>query len=289
MARRPVHISLKIAVPLSALMILFASIAFTGHRLDWPGKPAFTTFRHSEIDEHFLNNRLRALSSRPLPRFIYHTLHAGPAILWSLAMPFQHVDSLRARFPAMHRRNGYLVLSLSLLLSLGGFWILNRNMSHTHREFYHIHTVIKGKYIPLLTWPTFESSLWFLAPAYFYSLFRTAETARAREWVRHRKWAVFHTIAAYTITLQRVNVVVCMVAGWAMHLLVPERVQHEVLGVPATHEGKAAAELAAFAWTAWYGGILAFVWILYEWRPAALFARGRDAAGGEKSETIKVE
>lgn len=49
MARRPVHISLKVAVPLSALMILFASIAFTGHRLDWPGKPAFTTFRHSEV------------------------------------------------------------------------------------------------------------------------------------------------------------------------------------------------------------------------------------------------
>ncbi|KAL1637569.1 hypothetical protein SLS56_000707 [Neofusicoccum ribis] len=218
MARRPVHISLKIAVPLSLLMIFFAIAAFTGHRRDWPGKPVFTTFRDSkrigttmyklnfkltvnQIDERFLNRRLKALSTQRLPLFIYRALHAGPAIAWSIMMPLQYIDSVRKRWPAFHRSNGYIVLSGSLLLGLGGFWILNRGMSHTYPEFYHVHMVVGGKPIPFLMWPTFESSLWFLAPAYFYSLFRTVETARAKEFARHRSWAVFHTIAAYTITL----------------------------------------------------------------------------------------
>ncbi|GME27101.1 uncharacterized protein LTHEOB_6714 [Neofusicoccum parvum] len=197
-------------------------------------------------------------------------------------MPLQHIDSVRKRWPAFHRSNGYIVLSGSLLLGLGGFWILNRGMSHTYPEFYHVHMVIGGKPIPFLMWPTFESSLWFLAPAYFYSLFRAVETARAKEFARHRSWAVFHTIAAYTITLQRANVVVVNLAGWVVHLL-PERIQRDLLKLPVSHEEKAAAELGAFAWTAWYGGVLAFIWIVYEWRAAGLLGKGGPQVSAQAS------
>lgn len=106
-----------------------------------------------------------------------------------------------------------------------------------------------------------------LAPAYFYTLFRTAQTARAGQFASHRAWAVAHSIAAYSISINRVNLVLGMVVGGAFAAL-PKVVQTEVLRLPESMEGIAAAELAMNAGALWGGLLLAAVWFVYEWRAA---------------------
>lgn len=289
-ATRQVHISQKVAVPLSLLMAGAAVLAFTHiPNIGGPDPPLFTTTRHPKVSnlspplsrsrykthprmltgviyftppqtgEHILSwRRLTA------PPWIYQGLHAAPAILWCVMMPLQHVDRLRRRWPALHRGSGYVVLSGSLLLSATGYWLLAKHMAHTHDNPLHVHSL--SGFSPV-GWPTFEATLWALGPIYLYSLVKTAATARARDLGGHRRWAVFHTMVAYVISLERLSLLLSYVAGWVLALWPKDEV-HQYLGIEDTLEAKAEAERDVFALANVTAFSMVVCWALYEWGSA---------------------
>jgi hypothetical protein len=207
---------------------------------------------------HILNQR-----ALEVPRFVYVGLKAIPSMLWCALIPFQHNDAVRKWWPGLHRFNGYAILLLSLDLGLTGFWMLNRGMSTTHKDFFHIHTFY-GLYLPILAWPTFEASLWILGPAYFYSMMRVAESGWLRDYEVHRKWSVFHTVCGYAIAIERVVAVAVNIVGWILTCL-PLAIQTDLLRIPQEPAAKADVELAALAWTNISAGYLGVYWIYHEW------------------------
>ncbi|KAK3196610.1 hypothetical protein K4F52_000492 [Lecanicillium sp. MT-2017a] len=192
---------------------------------------------------------------------IYGGLHALPAIIWSVLIPFQHVDSLRRKFPAMHRTSGYVILSFSLLLSMTGYWFFLSKNAYSHANWYHLHDL--GGFAAPLAWPTFEATTFLLAPFYWATMYKTAVTASAGDYAAHRKWAVLHTMTACFISLERVAIIIMTGAGLVLTLF-PEEEVHAFFGVPDTVDAIAAAELDLFA----FGNIIALglaaAWAAYE-------------------------
>ncbi|GAD99559.1 hypothetical protein PVAR5_8274 [Paecilomyces variotii No. 5] len=256
--QKPVQASLKLLVPLSTVMVTAAILAFTGvPDLAGPDPPVFTTTRHPDTGEHEVNWQIRTT-----PLLIYQTLHAAPAIVWCVGMPLQHSDRLRRYWPAFHRANGYFVLSGSLLLSITGYLMLFKNMSYSHENLFHIHN-LNGVFP--IGWPTFGLSLIILGPPYLFSLLQTVRTARAKNFVAHRQWAVFHTISAYAISLERVSLVTTYIVGWVLALFPKEKV-HNFFRIENTLAGKAAAEFDIFALCNMLALVLLLAWGTYEYR-----------------------
>ncbi|TWU78327.1 hypothetical protein ED733_008513 [Metarhizium rileyi] len=238
--KRPVHISPTIIISLSVLMVFYAIFAFTGPpilAILGPSPPLFTTSRLPETGEHFL-----AFRRKTAPAWIYQGLHAAPAILWSILMPLQHNDSFRRKNPAAH---------------------LSKH-AHSHANRYHLHDFGGLSPIP---WPTFEMTLWLLAPPYYVTLYKTAMTARARAFEAHRKWAVAHTIFASAISLQRVAVTAAYTLGFVLTLFPKEKV-HEFFRVGQDLASVAVAEMDMFALTTSLAGVMMVSWFLYEFGPA---------------------
>lgn len=186
--------------------------------------------------------------------WVYKGLHVVPAVLWSIAMPLQHIDSLRKKWPALHRTAGYFILSLSLLLSITGYWFFFSDNAYTHKDVFHMHH-FPG--LGAIRWPTFELSLWVLAPFYWLTIYKAAVTARAKDFVRHRKWAVLHTLAASIISVERFAIISLYAVGYALSVLPQDKV-HEFFGVGHTLEDMADAELSVFA----LGNVLAYIVVL---------------------------
>ncbi|KAL2782842.1 hypothetical protein BJX66DRAFT_345473 [Aspergillus keveii] len=253
--------SMKYLIPLSAVMLLLAIMGFTGvPNVIWgPDSPVFTSTRQWTTGEHLLNWRLRNA-----PLWLYQGLHAAPAITWSLLMPLQHIDRFRQYWPTFHRRNGYVVLSISLLLSMTGYLMIGKRVAHTHENIFHFHNL--SGLLPI-GWPSFELSLICWGPIYLYSLFRTIQTAKTKDIATHRKWAVTHTISAYAISLERVSLGVIYIAGWALAIF-PKNAVHRFLRIEDTISAKASLELDTFALANIMGFSIAIWWAVNEWRRA---------------------
>lgn len=202
---------------------------------------------------------------------IYGGLHAAPAIVWSLLIPFQHVDSLRKKYPAMHRTSGYIILSISLLLSMTGYWFYFSKNAYSHANWRHMHNLNGWSSIG---WPTFEASTFALAPFYWVSLYKTAVAAKDKDFVRHRKWAVLHTMFASIISLERVGIVILYGIGFASTLFTTAAQVHEYFGIPDTLEAIAAAEMDMFAFANLIALTLLLSWMAYEFGRAGYFGQG---------------
>ncbi|OAA58667.1 hypothetical protein ISF_06450 [Cordyceps fumosorosea ARSEF 2679] len=269
-ANPPWRIPQQVIIPLSILMIIFATFSFTGYHSPFRegGQAKLFTTSRTPTEEHFLNLRKRA------SHWSYHPLHVVPAIIWSLAMPLQHHDRFRLRFPLLHRLAGYLILLLSLLLSLTGYLFFFTSNAYTHPNLFHLHA-LPGLPSPLLRWPTFELTLWLIAPFYWLTIYKTAAAARARDFPRHRRWAVLHTICASFISVERVSLVVLLGAGFATSFL-PREAVHGFFGVGRGVEEMAEAEMAVFALANTMTHVVILSWLAYECARAGYF----DAAKG---------
>lgn len=182
-------------------------------------------------------------------------------------MPLQHVESLRKRWPALHRTAGYFILSLSLLLSMSGYWFFFSDNAYTHKNVFHMHN-FKG--LGRISWPTFELTLWVIAPFYWLTIYKAAVTARAKDFVRHRKWAVLHTICASFISVERVTLVSLYGIGYGLSFLPQDRV-HEFFGVGHAVEDMVEAELAVFALANVLAHAVILSWLAYEFGRVGYF------------------
>ncbi|KAM3458289.1 hypothetical protein MY3296_000495 [Beauveria thailandica] len=275
-SKPPVKISQKVMVPLCALMMVFAAVIFfedLPSLLETKETPRLFTRNRMPTGEHFFTYR-----QATAPMWVYRGLHALPAAIWSIGMPLQHVDSLRKKWPVLHRSAGYVLLSISLLLSITGYWFFISKHAYSHENPFHLH---RFKGLPLIAWPTFEATTWLVAPFYWLTMYKTATTARAKDFVQHRKWAVLHTLSASVITAERLSIVTLNAIGMTLSLL-PQKVVHEFFGVGYTIPEIAEAELTVFA----FANVLAFIfvlsWLYYEFSRAGYFAR----KGGDRPSAV---
>ncbi|PQK17556.1 hypothetical protein BB8028_0008g00650 [Beauveria bassiana] len=252
------RISQKVLVPLSSLMIIYAFFSVAGYHSPFRKNGQAKLFTTSRLpsEEHFLNYRKESA-----PVSIYHLLHVLPAVLWSIAMPLQHVETLRKKWPLAHRAAGYAILSLSLVLSMSGYWFFLSKTAYTHANVFHMHS-LKGLG-PILRWPTFELTLWVIAPFYWLTVYKTAVTARARNFAQHRKWAVLHTICASFISVERVTLSLLYGIGYALSFLPQEKV-HEFFGVGHAVQDMAEAELGVFAFANTLSHAVILSWLAFE-------------------------
>lgn len=144
--------------------------------------------------------------------------------------------------------------------------MLVKHLSHSHENILHIHDF--GGRAPI-GWPTFNAVTWALNPPYLYSLFRTVKAARERQFRRHQQWAVFHTMVAYMISIERLVLVVSYGLGWMASML-PNEPVHRFFLTENTLLEKAALELDMLALINSAAFLLAVGWITYEWRRAGL-------------------
>lgn len=183
-----------------------------------------------------------------------------PAIFWCVAIPLQHIDSIRRDWKTFHRFNGYLVLLVSLIQTISGVWFLVDKQAYTHENIWHLHYLkIKNAWVPPFVWPTFTAGLLVYSPVFLVTLVYTLQTARARQIEQHRRWAVLHSIAGYTIAIDRVNMTAIMAVGHVLEWL-PESVKSGWLQLPARLSDIAAVETSAFAGAAFYAYIIAGFW-----------------------------
>ncbi|KAE8385479.1 hypothetical protein BDV23DRAFT_188219 [Aspergillus alliaceus] len=257
------EVSLKLAIPLSTILVIYAGLAFTGvpRFRDKAGQGVLTNFRQPATNINFINHRLQTA-----PLWLYQGLHAAPAILWCISIPLQHLAHLRRERLDIHRANGYLALSLSLIQILSGVAFLLWDLAYSHENIYHIHVLrFRGLWIPPFAWPTFKAGLWLYAPVFFYTLLRTVQTARAHEREQHRNWAVLHSICGYAIAINRVNLSFILLFGDLLSLF-PRVIRHNWLGLPLRHSDIVTVEISAFAAAAAYAYVVAGVWAIIEMR-----------------------
>lgn len=203
-------------------------------------------------------------------------------------MPLQHVDSLRKKWPALHRLSGYVILTISLLLSISGYYFLIYKHAYSHENIFHLHNLNGLSPIP---WPTFALSTSLVGPLYWLSMYKTAVTARARDFVRHRKWAVMHTIFASIISTERLGIVIMYAIGFALSTLPQDKV-HDFFGVGYTVEEMAEAELSVFAFANAIALTSVISWLSYEFGRAGYFdgvTKYLSSTNTEIVETKKVQ
>ncbi len=303
--RRPLRLSAKVTVPLSIIMVTFACLALVPHVPRSLEPPLFTSTRVAEVRRQLppllpghqkpttnsarlqTGNHFMEVRQKEAPAWLYQGLHALPAILWSVAMPFQHIASLRRKFPAFHRRTGYFVLTGSLGLSLTGYTLLVRDIAHSHEDPWHLHD-FNG--VSPVGWPTFEASLWALGPVYLLTLYKTAATARRRDLKAHERWAAAHTISAYVISLERLFIALSYVVGFVLATRVDKEWLLKALNdLPDTVAAKAELEMDMFALANVGAFLMAFCWAGYAWTQAGRFgvpglsSNGEDIAKGKKA------
>ncbi|KAM3534068.1 hypothetical protein MY4038_002721 [Beauveria bassiana] len=186
-------------------------------------------------------------------------------MVWCIAIPLQHVDSLRKRSLTLHRLNGYTALTASFIQTVSGVSFLIYGYTYSHKNLLHIHYLsIGGKWIPPFFWPTFEAGLWAYAPVFLFTLVRTVQTARAKNLAQHRKWAVLHTIAGYVIAINRLNVTLLVAWGDLLALL-PASVKTRLVGSPSFTD-VVDMEISGFAAAAAYAYVISGVWAVSQAR-----------------------
>lgn len=204
-------------------------------------------------------------------------------------MPLQHVDSLRKKWPVLHRMAGYTMLSISLLLSVTGSWLIYTKHIHSHENIFHMHDLNGLSPVP---WPSFALTNSLVAPPFWLTMYKTATTARAKDFASHRKWAVLHTMCASLIAAERLALVIVYTIGITMTLL-PQAVVHEFFGVGYTVKEMAEAELDVFALANLLALSIVLSWLYYDFGRAGYFTRvgdkgssvGKRANGAKKIKT----
>lgn len=191
--------------------------------------------------------------------------------LWSVLMPLQYWDPFRRARPALHRFTGYMAAFCSLLLTITGLAFIPAKLSYSAPIF----TMHYMHGIPLF--PSFNFSLVFLAaPAMLITGTRAIYLARHKRFAEHRRWAVYHGISGYVISLQRVWILLFNAFG-AILASTPEL--QRLLGTNRvrTLAAKSDAEMAAFAFTTYAAGITSVLWVLYIRRQNATQRPGKAA------------
>lgn len=187
---------------------------------------------------------------------------------------------MRRRWPKFHRRSGYIVILLSIELAVAGFYMSSQGLVTTHSNWYHMHTLYNTKVpLPLLWWPTFDVAIAVLGVFYFLSLYKLYVSIRSKKIEAHRRWAVFHSMTGYAISIERLIASLVLGFGWALHTL-PERVQRDWLRLPRDINGKLEVEVSALAWTLTAAGSAVALWTYTEWTRAGVLGRQRHSADG---------
>lgn len=190
----------------------------------------------------------------------------------------QHSESIRRRYPGFHRQSGYTVILLSAELAIAGFYMSSQSLVTTHAKWYHIHSFYNTKLpIPLLSWPTFNVAIAILGVFYFLSLYKLYASIRRKKIESHRRWAVFHSMTGYAISIERLIAAAVLGIGWLLSTL-PERVQDEWLFLPRDIDGKLRVEVSALAWTLMAAGATVAAWTYSEWARAGLVGFARRAS-----------
>ncbi|KAF5120216.1 hypothetical protein E5D57_013567 [Metarhizium anisopliae] len=264
-SRSPVRISPWIGLPLSVFMIVVATITFVGAPYgDGSEWPVLTTFRDKRSELNILNYR-----AQQAPPWLYKGGKGATSILWSILIPLQHSQSIRQRLPTFHRGAGYMVVLLSIELGLAGYYLSSRGMVTTHEKWYHVHSFYGARLpIPLLVWPTFDFSIGVLGVFYFVSLFKLFTAIRAQKVELHRRWAVFHSMTGYAISIERLIAVLVIALGWVLHSM-PGHFK-TWLQLPLDRDGKMEVELSALAWTLAAAGITVAAWAYKEFAKVRL-------------------
>lgn len=179
----------------------------------------------------------------------------------------QHSQTIRRNNLPFHRLTGYIVILLSIDLGLAGYYMSSQGLVITHRDWYHIHSLYGTPIpIPLLFWPTFNSAIAILGVFYFYSLYKLLVTVRGHKIESHRRWAVFHSMTGYAISIERLMTILVSTVGWVLHFL-PQDVQDGWLKLPRDVESKAEVEMSALAWTLTAAGVIVATWAYSEFGP----------------------
>jgi hypothetical protein len=236
---------------------------------DGPDWPALTSSRDPRTGLHILNQR-----RLEVPPWFYKFLKGCTSIAWCVLIPLQHNTALRKRFPAWHRRSGYLIAALSVELGVSGYYMVFRGWTTTHRSFFHIHRLY-GLPLPGFAWPTFDAALVPLGIFFYGSMVMMIATARKRQFESHRQWAVIHSSWGYAIAVERALALVVYIFGWVLHCL-PPSLKHGLLHVPEDYEGKLRAELGSLAWTLWMAGIIIIAWTYQEWSRAGVVSAWKE-------------
>lgn len=176
-ARRQLHLATRgwfAATALGQLLfvafivLFYYSSIFSGNLAAWNTKPLITGYVAGD--------------STGNGQFALHVLAAAAMTLAGL---LQLVPQVRQRWPRLHRWSGRLFLTLALVLSLGGLWLV----------------WVRGSYLTLtgalaisldgVLILTFGSLAWF--------------TARQRDFAAHRRWALRTFIVASGVWTMRIG------------------------------------------------------------------------------------
>ncbi|KAJ6783331.1 hypothetical protein PWT90_08682 [Aphanocladium album] len=253
---RPVQLSPWLGLPLSLWMIVIAGQTFTAAPFgDGPDWPVLTSFRDPRSLLNILNHR-----SQTTPAWLYKGAKGATAILWSILIPAQHSQYIRRWYPGFHRRSGYMVILLSIELAVAGYYMSSQGLVTTHPNWYHVHTFYSTKIpLPLLWWPTFNVSITILGLFYFLSLYKLYSSVRMKRLEAHRRWAVFHSMTGYAISIERFIAVIVLGFGWLLTTL-PDTFQTQRLRLPKDIDGKLEVEVSALAWTLTAAGATVALW-----------------------------
>ena len=145
-----------------------------------------------------------------------------------------------------------------------GYWFYISKNAYSHGDWFHLHDLNGWS---LIGWPTFEATTFCLAPVYWLTMYKTAATARSKNFDSHRKWAVLHTMAASAISLERIGLVILHTVGYILTLF-PSQSVHEFLNLLDTNDALAAAEQDMFAFANVIALMLLLSWVLYEFEGA---------------------
>jgi hypothetical protein len=172
-------------------------------------------------------------------------------------MPLQYWDSFRKARPTLHRFTGYIAASCSLLLTITGLAFIPAKLSYSAPIF----TIHYMHGYPLF--PSFNFSLvFFAAPAMLITGSRAIYLARNKRFVEHRRWAVYHGISGYVISLQRVWMLIFNAFGVILNNT-PELQRYLETDLVRSVAARSDAEMAAFAFTTYAAGLTSLIWYLY--------------------------
>lgn len=231
----------------------------------------------------------------------YVFLHAFPASIWSILVPFQQAARFRVNYVRVHRLCGYITLLCSFSLGISGVLFPMRGLAYTPNDRWELHRLdLNQETFPVLApmlrtwvrWPTAEISVYVLPIPLLFTGWQTIAAISGwrllggfsdangkggayrttRSVTQHQLWASAHTVAGYTIHLQRVWQVLQMAGA---HLLYRFSLA-SAAGIPdafaaVTKEGWKRIthlEQAAFAATIWLALISSAVWWVCVWRAA---------------------
>lgn len=145
---------------------------------------------------------------------------------------------------------------LSVELGLIGHYMHLSGMITSHEKWYHVHAFAG---VPPFIWPTFMFDLFILGFFYFLSLYKLVATIKAGNVASHSRWASFHSMTGYAISIERLAAVAVLLVGWTLQRL-PRHVQRDWLRLPLDPEGKFAVEVGALAWTLAVAGMVIAGW-----------------------------